>query len=150
MCTLFYIALYTFVTVPAVYSAYLPSTSVSNAEMFTTTLVFKSATSLPAQATSNTAASTGEIHTSKNELTTKTTESPLKTTAVPQPPSPNSSGVAIITPHPPSGSSFNAGSFLGGMMLACILSLALMLGYKLVSRRSDVRYHTLEEHDAII
>ncbi|XP_010863609.3 porimin [Esox lucius] len=54
-------------------------------------------------------------------------------------------------PNSPSGPSFHMGSFLGGMVLAFLITMAVITGYNLSCLRRDVRYHTLaEEHDAII
>ena len=53
-------------------------------------------------------------------------------------------GIALVTTiRPPAPSRFDAGSFLGGMMLALILTLAIALGYKLACTKQDVRYRTL-------
>ncbi|XP_062328366.1 porimin [Osmerus eperlanus] len=78
------------------------------------------------------------------------TEAFLKTQI--KPPTATLSGIALVTTiHPPAPSRFDAGSFLGGMMLALILTLAIALGYKLACTKQDVRYRTLrEEHEAII
>ncbi|KAJ8275844.1 hypothetical protein COCON_G00075960 [Conger conger] len=47
-------------------------------------------------------------------------------------------------------STFDIGSFIGGMVLALSLTLVLFLGYKFFCSRQEIRYRTIEEHDAII
>ncbi|XP_072551660.1 porimin [Salminus brasiliensis] len=70
----------------------------------------------------------------------KTTQAPVHT-----------SGVTPTCPaHFPTGPHFHAGSFLGGMMLAFVITLAASLGYRLVCSRQTVRYRAIEEHDAVI
>ncbi|XP_056112226.1 porimin [Rhinichthys klamathensis goyatoka] len=51
---------------------------------------------------------------------------------------------------PTAGSRFHAGSFVGGMTLAIIITLAVALGYRLACSQREVRYRAIEEHDAII
>ncbi|XP_048025365.1 porimin isoform X1 [Megalobrama amblycephala] len=51
---------------------------------------------------------------------------------------------------PTAGPRFHAGSFIGGMMLAFIIILAVTLGYRLACSQREVRYRAIEEHDAII
>lgn len=51
---------------------------------------------------------------------------------------------------PAAGSRFHAGSFVGGMALAIIITLAVSLGYRLACSQREVRYRAIEEHDAII
>uniref|UniRef100_A0AAY4E896 Uncharacterized protein n=1 Tax=Denticeps clupeoides TaxID=299321 RepID=A0AAY4E896_9TELE len=48
------------------------------------------------------------------------------------------------------GSRFDAGSFIGGMILALAVTLALAVGYRLACSRRDVGYRTLGEQDALI
>ncbi|KAJ7990090.1 hypothetical protein DPEC_G00296680 [Dallia pectoralis] len=47
------------------------------------------------------------------------------------------------TTSSPSGPSFHLGSFLGGMLLAFLITMAVIIGYKVFCDRRDVRYHTL-------
>ncbi|XP_039539771.1 porimin [Pimephales promelas] len=51
---------------------------------------------------------------------------------------------------PTAGFRFHAGSFVGGMALAVIITLAVALGYRLACSQREVRYRAIEEHDAII
>ncbi|KAK2894819.1 hypothetical protein QQF64_012232 [Cirrhinus molitorella] len=51
---------------------------------------------------------------------------------------------------PTAGPRFHAGSFIGGMMLAFIITLVITLGYRLACSQREVRYRVIDEHDAII
>ncbi|XP_028818505.1 porimin [Denticeps clupeoides] len=64
---------------------------------------------------------------------------------------PSTSGhVSRTTSRTTRGSRFDAGSFIGGMILALAVTLALAVGYRLACSRRDVGYRTLGEQDALI
>ncbi|XP_028656133.2 porimin isoform X3 [Erpetoichthys calabaricus] len=48
------------------------------------------------------------------------------------------------------GSKFDAGSFIGGILLTLGMTTLLFLAYKFSFARREVQYRTLDEHDAII
>ncbi|XP_066555494.1 porimin isoform X2 [Amia ocellicauda] len=48
------------------------------------------------------------------------------------------------------GHQFDAGSFVGGMVLALGMTLIVFLAYKFSCARQEVQYRTIEEHEAII
>ncbi len=45
--------------------------------------------------------------------------------------------------NPTAGPRFHAGSFIGGMMLAFIITLIVTLGYRLVCSQREVRYSVM-------
>lgn len=61
-----------------------------------------------------------------------------------------SASTGVPPSNPTAGPRFHAGSFIGGMMLAFIITLVVTLGHRLVCSQREVRYSVIEEHDAII
>ncbi|XP_036441079.1 porimin [Colossoma macropomum] len=91
-------------------------------------------------------------HSHSSELITNTgrvtTAGPASTKTHPLVPT---TGVSPSSPaHNPTGHHFHAGSFVGGMILALVLTLAISLAYRLACSHRTVSYRALGEHDAII
>ncbi|XP_056333789.1 porimin [Danio aesculapii] len=61
-----------------------------------------------------------------------------------------SASTGVPPGHQAAGGGFDAGSFIGGMMLAFIIILAITVGYRLFCSKREIRYRVIEEHDAII
>ncbi|XP_021328999.1 porimin [Danio rerio] len=61
-----------------------------------------------------------------------------------------SASIGVPPGHLTAGGGFDAGSFLGGMILAFIIILAVAVGYRLFCSKRAIRYRVIEEHDAII
>ncbi|KAI1903796.1 hypothetical protein AGOR_G00030900 [Albula goreensis] len=87
--------------------------------------------------------------TNTTETVPTTTKSALKPTTA-KPPAPTATGSSNSTAVPFHRTKFDLGSFIGGMVLASILTLSVYLGYKFACSRNEIRYSTIEEHDAII
>ncbi|XP_017563477.1 porimin [Pygocentrus nattereri] len=86
-----------------------------------------------------------ELITSTGRLTTAGPASIKTQPAVP------ATGVSTSSPaNNPTGHRFHAGSFVGGMMLALVVTLATFLAYKLTCSHRTVSYRALGEHDAVI
>ncbi|KAG7483903.1 hypothetical protein MATL_G00043220 [Megalops atlanticus] len=99
--------------------------------------------------TSTTASHTTSTTPSSAPKTLPTTK-PTMTTSPTQPPVTNPTAASNSTSQTPTASTFDTGSFVGGMFLALSVTLVLFLGYKFSCSRQEVRYRTIEEHDAII
>ncbi|KAG5844327.1 porimin [Anguilla anguilla] len=100
-----------------------------------------SSTTVAGQVTSS-AASSASITTTRTISTLMTSTS--------QPPGSTATGATNAAAQTHTASTFDTGSFIGGMVLAFSLTLVLFLGYKFFCSRQEVRYRTIEEHDAII
>ncbi|KAJ8405903.1 hypothetical protein AAFF_G00313400 [Aldrovandia affinis] len=82
---------------------------------------------------------TAPVTTPKSTMTTSTTQPPFPT-----------AGASNSTSETHTASTFDTGSFVGGMVLALSLTVILYLGYKFSCSGQEIRYRTIEEHDAII
>ncbi|XP_041089123.1 sialomucin core protein 24 [Polyodon spathula] len=102
-----------------------------------TTAMTKASTQSP-----NTTANGTTPHTPSNTtvVTTSNTTIPAKTSAA----------SASTTASPRTGSRFDAGSFIGGILLTLGMTAILFMGYKFSCAKREVQYRTIEEHDAII
>ncbi|KAK1169453.1 sialomucin core protein 24 [Acipenser oxyrinchus oxyrinchus] len=83
-----------------------------------------------------------------------TPHTPSNTTVVPPTnttnPAKTSAASASTTASPRTGSRFDAGSFIGGILLTLGMTAILFMGYKFSCVKREVQYRTIEEHDAII
>ncbi|XP_058884266.1 sialomucin core protein 24-like isoform X1 [Acipenser ruthenus] len=108
-------------------------------------------TAHPATKATATSASTQSPNTTANGTTPHT---PSNTTVVPPTnttnPAKTSAASASTTASPRTGSRFDAGSFIGGMLLTLGMTAILFMGYKFSCVKREVQYRTIEEHDAII
>ncbi|KAL6478627.1 hypothetical protein MHYP_G00120600 [Metynnis hypsauchen] len=86
-----------------------------------------------------------ELITNTGRLTTAGPASIKTQPAVP------TTGFSTSSPaNNPTGHHFHAGSFVGGMMLALVLTLATYLVHRLTCSHQTVRYRALGEHDAAL
>ncbi|KAL7878350.1 hypothetical protein AOLI_G00093240 [Acnodon oligacanthus] len=85
-----------------------------------------------------------ELVTNTGRLTTAGPASIKTQPAVP------TTGVSTSSPANPTGHHFHAGSFVGGMMLALVLTLATSLAYRLACSHRTVRYTALGGHNAVL
>ncbi|KAK6486404.1 sialomucin core protein 24 [Huso huso] len=108
-------------------------------------------TAHPATKATATSASTQSPNTTANGTTPHT---PSNTTVVPPTnttnPAKTSAASASTTASPRTGSRFDAGSFIGGILLTLGMTAILFMGYKFSCVKREVQYRTIEEHDAII
>lgn len=104
-----------------------PSTNATTASNETATTKASSTQSAAPPQTTNPVATTGSI--------------PLASTTVPN--IPGSSGQS-------KSSKFDAGSFVGGIVLTLGILIVLYLGCKFYASKRGVQYRTIDEHEAII
>ncbi|KAL0972668.1 hypothetical protein UPYG_G00193140 [Umbra pygmaea] len=119
--------------------ATLSNTTTSTVSMSTAT------TSTATTSTATTSTATTSTATTSTALTSTVSMSNATTSTV------SMSNATTQAYNSPTGSSFHVASFLGGMMLAFLITMAVVMGYKLSCPGGRVRYSTLvDEHDAII
>ncbi|XP_036050103.1 porimin [Onychomys torridus] len=97
-------------------------------------------TSTTSESTPKASASPNSTHTSASSVTT-TGPSSLKTSIT---------ITATVHSDKSGGSRFDAGSFVGGMVLTLGVLAVLYIGCKMYYSRRGIRYRSIDEHDAII
>ncbi|KAG7471167.1 hypothetical protein MATL_G00121550 [Megalops atlanticus] len=108
--------------------------------MTTTKMLPTNVGGLHSPASSVTRGSTIATSSQTKSRATTTTQKPVHSTT----------GVTSTTAHTCASSTFHAGSFIGGIVLTLAVTLTVFLGYRLSCSKPEVRYRTIEEHEAII